>query len=102
LEVLKNKVGDCNEHAVLLTALLRAVGIPARVSVGLVYTRGKFFYHAWTEAYVGKWVSMDATLNQMPVDATHIKLVHGGLDKQADIIGLIGKLKLKVIDYRYD
>ncbi len=102
LEVLKSKVGDCNEHAVLLTALLRAVGIPARVCVGLVYTRGKFFYHAWTEAYVGKWVSMDATLNQMPVDATHIKLVHGGLDKQADIIGLIGKLKLKVIDYGYD
>jgi len=102
LEVLKNKVGDCNEHAVLLTALLRASGIPARVCVGLVYTRGKFFYHAWTEAYVGKWISMDATLNQMPVDATHIRLARGGLDKQLDIIGLIGKLKLKVIAFGYE
>ncbi len=102
LEVLKSKVGDCNEHAVLLTALLRASGIPARVCVGLVYTRGMFFYHAWTEAYVGRWVSMDATLNQMPVDATHIKLIQGGLDKQLDLIGLIGKLRLKVIAYRYD
>ena len=27
LEVLKTRVGDCNEHAVLLTALLRASGI---------------------------------------------------------------------------
>jgi hypothetical protein len=102
LEVLKTGVGDCNEHATLLTALLRASGIPARLSIGLVYTRGKFFYHAWTEAYVGKWVSMDATLNQMPVDATHIKLVEGNLERQVEIAGLIGKLKLKVLDYRYD
>ncbi len=102
LEVLRTRVGDCNEHATLLTALLRASGIPARLCVGLVYTRGKFFYHAWTEAYVGEWISMDATLNQMPVDATHIKLIEGNLDKQVEIAGLIGALRLKVIDYRYD
>ena len=102
LEVLQTRVGDCNEHATLLTALLRASGIPARLSIGLVYTRGKFFYHAWTEAYMGKWVSMDATVDQMPVDATHVKLVEGNLDRQAEIAGLIGELKLKVLDYRYD
>jgi len=90
LEVLKTKVGDCNEHAVLLTALLRAVGIPARLCVGVVYSRGSFFYHAWTESYLGEWISMDATLNQMPADVTHIKLVQGGLDRQVEIIGLIG------------
>lgn len=102
LEVLRTRVGDCNEHATLLTALLRASGIPAKLSVGLVYTRGKFFFHAWTEAYVGKWISIDPTLNQMPVDATHIKLVEGNLDRQVEIAGLIGHLKLKVMDYRYD
>ena len=102
VEVLKTRVGDCNEHAVLLTALLRASKIPARECVGLVYANGRFFYHAWTEAYLGRWISMDATLNQMPTDATHIKLVHGGLEKQADIIALIGKLKLKILDYGYD
>ena len=101
LEVLKSKVGDCNEHAVLLTAFLRAAGIPARLCVGIVYTRERFFYHAWTESWLGDWVSMDATLNQMPVDATHIKLVEGGLDKQVEIISLIGKIRLKVNDYRY-
>jgi hypothetical protein len=51
---------------------------------------------------VGEWISMDATLNQMPVDATHIKLIEGNLDKQVEIAGLIGALRLKVIDYRYD
>jgi transglutaminase-like putative cysteine protease len=102
LEVLNKRIGDCNEHSVLLTALLRASGIPARVCVGLVYTRGGFYYHAWTEGYLGEWVSMDATLNQMPVDATHIKLVEGGLRRQVEIINLIGKIGLKVIDYGYD
>ena len=102
LQVLKTRVGDCNEHAVLLTALLRASGIPARVCVGIVYARGKFFYHAWNEAFLGTWISIDAALNQIPADATHIKLVEGGLDKQVDIIGLIGKLSLEIIDYGYD
>jgi len=102
LEVLKTKVGDCNEHATLLTALLRASGIPARLCIGLVYTRQKFFYHAWTEAYVGEWISLDATLNQMPADVTHIKLLEGNLDKQVEVVGLVGTLRLEVLDYRYD
>ncbi len=102
LEVLRAGVGDCNEHATLATALLRALGIPARIVVGLVYTRGKFFYHAWSEAYVGEWLSMDPTLNQMPVDATHIKLLEGNLDRQVDLLGLIGRLELKVMDFEHD
>ncbi len=102
LEVLKTRMGDCNEHATLLTALLRASGIPAKISIGLIYTRGKFFYHAWTEAYAGEWISMDGTLNQMPVDVTHIKLIEGNLEKQVEIAGLMGALKLKILGYRHD
>lgn len=98
LETLEKGVGDCNEHAALLTALLRASGIPARVCIGLVYTRGRFFYHAWTEAFLyGQWVTMDPTLNQMPADATHIKLAQGRLGKQVQIIRLMGRLGLEVI-----
>jgi hypothetical protein len=102
LEVLQTKVGDCNEHATLLTALLRAVGIPARVCVGLVYMRDKFYYHAWTEAWLGTWISMDATLHQMPADATHIKLVEGSLSQQMEIARLIGQIRIQVIDFRHD
>ncbi len=102
LEVLRTKVGDCNEHATLATALLRALGIPARIAVGLVYTRGRFFYHAWSEAYVGEWISLDPTLNQIPVDATHIKLLEGNLDRQVDLLGVIGKLGLTVMEYEHD
>lgn len=101
-EVLKTRAGDCNEHAVLLAALLRASGTPARLCAGLVYARGKFYYHAWTECWLGQWISMDATLNQMPADATHITLTRGNLEKQTAIIALMGKIKIKVLDYRYD
>ncbi|MBW2064084.1 MAG: transglutaminase domain-containing protein [Deltaproteobacteria bacterium] len=102
LEVLRTRQGDCNEHATLVTALLRAAGIPARIVIGLVYSRQKFFYHAWTEAYLGKWVSLDATMNQMPVDVTHIKLLEGNLDKQVEIAGLIGNLRIKILGYGHD
>jgi hypothetical protein len=102
LEVIRARAGDCNEHATLLTALLRAVGVPARICVGLVYARDKFFYHAWTEAYVGEWITMDATLNQMPADVSHVRLTRGNLDKQVEIIGVIGKLELEVVDFEYD
>lgn len=99
-QILRHRKGDCNEHATLLTALLRAVGIPARMAAGLIYKDGKFYYHAWNEAYLDRWISMDATLNQMPADATHIKLVDGGIDKQIQIVGMIGNLSLTILDYR--
>lgn len=102
VEVLRTRVGDCNEHATLLATLLRAVKIPSRISIGLVYTKGKFFYHAWTEAYVGQWLTMDATLNEMPADATHIKFLEGNLDKQVEILGLIDSIRVRVLDYQYD
>jgi len=99
-QILRHRKGDCNEHATLLTALLRAVGIPARMTVGLVYKDGKFYYHAWNEAYLDRWISMDAILNQIPADATHIKLIDGGIDKQIQIVGMIGNISLTIVEYR--
>ncbi len=51
-EVLRTKVGDCNEHTALYVAMARALGIPARIAVGLVYIHGAFYYHAWPEVYL--------------------------------------------------
>ena len=98
-KILANKKGDCNEHATIMTALLRAAGIPARTVVGLVYKDGKFYYHAWNEAYINRWISMDATLNQMPADATHIKLISGGIEQQIQLVGIIGNLEINILDY---
>jgi hypothetical protein len=38
-------------------------------------------------------------MNQLPADATHIRFVEGGLDKQLEIIRLIGMLQLEVLNY---
>ncbi|MBW1709000.1 MAG: transglutaminase domain-containing protein [Deltaproteobacteria bacterium] len=98
VEVLKTKVGDCNEHAFLATALLRASGVPARVVVGVLYFEDRFYYHAWVEAYWGRWMAVDPVLGQTPADATHIRFMTGGLDRQAEMVRVIGRLKIDIIE----
>jgi hypothetical protein len=101
VQILENRVGDCNEHAVLMTAMARAAGIPATVEAGLVYQRGRFYYHAWNALYLsqwGGWVTADATLGQFPADVTHIRLVRGEADRQLDLLGLIGRLKIEILE----
>lgn len=100
VEVLRQKVGDCNEHAVLFTALVRSAGIPAHMQAGIIYQGGKFFYHAWAVVNLGAWVSVDPLLNQIPADATHIHLVEGDLDKQLEIVKVIGRLQVEVLEAR--
>ncbi|HVO95926.1 MAG TPA: transglutaminase-like domain-containing protein [Terriglobales bacterium] len=97
LEVLRTKKGDCNEHTVLFNALARAAGIPAKTIVGVVYMRGAFYYHAWSEIWLGQWVSLDSVLNQFPADVTHVKFLEGEIDRQIDILQLIGNLKIEVL-----
>jgi hypothetical protein len=99
-EVLTSRRGDCNEHATLLTALARAAGIPARLVAGVVYANDAFYYHAWTELWLGAWVSADSVFDQMPVDATHVKLVEGGPEQQMALAGMIGKLSFRVEEAR--
>ncbi|MBN2106175.1 MAG: transglutaminase domain-containing protein [Deltaproteobacteria bacterium] len=99
LEVLEKKQGDCNEHAVLLTALCRAAGVPSRVAAGLVHLNGSFFYHAWCEVFLGSWVSVDPTMDQVPADVSHIKFVDGDLENQISILKLIGKLEIDVLEF---
>jgi hypothetical protein len=104
-EVLRTRVGDCNEHTALYVALARALGIPARIAVGLVHLRGAFYYHAWPEVYVaegrrGLWLPADPTLNQFPADATHLRLARGGLDKQAAILPAVGRARMSVLELK--
>ena len=76
-EVARNLSGDCTEHGVLTAALCRAVGVPARVAIGLVYVDhlGGFGFHMWNEVYVNRrWVAIDAAFDQSEVDAVHLKL----------------------------
>ncbi len=99
LATLENRIGDCNEHAVLMAALARASGIPAKVEAGLVYLKGRFYYHAWNSVYLGKWITVDSLFGQIPADATHIRLVSGNQKQQLDLMNVIGKIRLEIITY---
>jgi hypothetical protein len=46
----------------------------------------------------GHWLPVDPTLNQFPADATHLRLARGGLDQQAVILPLLGRLEMTVLD----
>jgi transglutaminase-like putative cysteine protease len=102
VEVLKTREGDCNEHTTLFVALARSLGLPSKIAIGLVYHKGNFYYHAWPEVYVGRWVAMDPTLGESLADATHIKLLEGDLEQQAKLMQIIGKIKLSIRSVSYD
>ena len=57
--------GDCTEQTLLLCALLRGRGIPARAAAGFVYVPqlNAFAPHLWTEAWLeGMWFPLDSTM----------------------------------------
>jgi len=107
-EVFRSLEGDCTEHSVLHIALCRSIGIPARGVSGLMYSDGRFAYHMWSEVYVDDWRAVDSTWplidKRQFVDATHIKLATSLLDDNMPIdlgqklLGLIGKLKIEVVE----
>ncbi|MGA7827248.1 MAG: transglutaminase-like domain-containing protein [Geobacteraceae bacterium] len=103
LETLEKRSGNCQSHARLYTSLARAAGIPTRFVSGLVYVEGKgFLYHSWAESYLGYWLPVDPTFDEIPANATHIKLVEG--DSPADLeplAGIIGAIRARVVDLKY-
>lgn len=109
-ECVRSRAGDCTEHAVLLCALLRTQGIPARVASGLLYVaesgavRNSYGWHMWTQALIdGSWVDLDAVLpGARRFDASHILTgtspADGGtLDTDlARIVDLMGDTEIEV------
>ncbi len=100
-DVLKSKVGVCRDYAILFASLARSAGVPCKVVSGLIYTEGAFYYHAWVECWVGKWVPFDATLPSDFVDATHVKLAEGDATRMFTLAKVIGALKVsEVVSYQ--
>lgn len=97
LATLRAGRGDCNEHTQLAVALARAAGIPARVAAGLAFLDGKFYYHAWPEIWLERWVAIDPTFGQFPADAAHLRFTVGGLGRQAELLRLMGPLRIDVL-----
>jgi len=102
LSTLETRQGDCNEHAVLFTALARAVGIPTRICLGLVWSEELqgFGYHAWAEVFIGEWTPTDPTLGQLIADATHITLLYGNIEQWFRLTSFINQLQLEVVNVK--
>jgi hypothetical protein len=100
-EVAASRVGDCSEHAVLVAAMCRAVGIPAQMVVGIAYVeefgglQERFGGHAWVQAYVGgKWVGLDSAFKSVGLEGYgpgHIALAVGN-GEPADFFNLVTTL----------
>ncbi len=79
--------GDCGQQTLLLIALLRLNGIPARWQSGMVFAENGYDnIHDWGQVYLAPygWVPMDVTTGQLhpaaPADAPLQWFYLGGLD----------------------
>jgi hypothetical protein len=91
-QVLDRKHGDCTEHTLLVVALLRAAGIPARDVGGLMYedTTGRFYWHAWAQAAIeDRWVAVDGAWGQPVADVGHLAFDVNGRGNGGSAMGSI-------------
>ena len=82
-QTLNSRAGDCDDQAILLTTLLRIIGIPSYVQIGAIYTpqtaelsesiwqdhvqfvQMRIGWHGWAVVYVPPW-------GWLPVDLTYV------------------------------
>jgi len=108
---LRVKAGDCDDHVVLVSAMLQSVGIPVRYVV--IGKDRDSFSHIYTEALIGsRWVAVDTTLAgnigtsaNMPVKKCYLQKPGAGLSSALSSLtdnlyvkwGLIGLSLYKVV-----
>jgi hypothetical protein len=104
LDVLDARRAECQGHAYLYAALMRALDVPTRVVNGLVYSPefGGFLYHTWAESLVdGGWRAVDPTFGQSRADATHIALMRGEtLSDLTPLVDWVGNTRIEVLEAR--
>lgn len=98
--VAKDLTGDCTEYAMLAAAMCRAVGIPSRTAMGVIYATDKkghpvLAYHMWFEVYVsGQWVPLDATRGEGGIGPGHIKITHDSWHEEKSFAPLLPVLRV--------
>ena len=106
-EVVESKQGDCSEHAVLLAAMCRAVGIPAQVVMGMAYVeefgglRHVFGGHAWARAFVGgKWVDLDGAMNGFEPGHITLAVGNGNPESFFQMLTSLGYFRIAKVEVR--
>ena len=75
-EVLAGGRGKCTEYSTLFASMARAVGIPTRVVLGERMVAGNWMGHMWNEAWVGRWITVDTTTNEVDRAFLLLKFIH--------------------------
>lgn len=61
-KTLEFEQGDCDDHSILVAALLESIGHPARFRA--ISTGGSAFNHVYVETRIGpRWLSVETTEN---------------------------------------
>lgn len=103
LDLIERKSGDCKAYAMLVIALAKASGLPAREISGLLYLGDNdqaFGGHAWAEVVIdGEWLPVDASIPLMRIGGGHIRFGEGeaGLSAFTAVMAA-GGMSLRVVD----
>ena len=99
----------------LSAAMCRAVGVPSRTAIGLIYAEPKeaghrptLAFHMWTEVCIdGQWLAIDATLGRGSVSADHLKITDHSWHGVQSVVPLLpvtrvmlGKAKVEVLSVK--
>ena len=100
-EVLHCKQGKCSEFSTLFASLARSIGIPTRIVLGERLAGGQWVGHMWNEAYVGDWITVDTTVDEVGTSFSLIKLTHSDtvMGTQRARFGLTESLEIEVVDF---
>ncbi len=101
-EILERKTGKCSEYAILFASLARAVGIPTRIVLGERLVEGQWMGHMWNEAYVGDWVTVDASADEVGASFSLLKFIHSARVRGTQPLrwALTDSLELSIVGFR--
>lgn len=95
-DVLALRRAGADGKARLFVAMVRSLGIPARVVTGLAAApRAALLGHAWAEVWFDGWVAVDPTVGDMPASAGLLRLREGGRSRPADLVPLVAALRIE-------
>lgn len=98
LATLRSRRGSAAHHVHLFVALARAAGIPARPVRGLVASGPDMLSHVWAEVWLGStWLPVDPTRGELPASASHLRLLVGGVEVQAELERLVSRATRTVL-----
>ncbi len=79
-QILEQKIGSCEEHTWLYTALARSSGIPTRVVAGWVEQNGEVDAHMWAESWIPEngWIYVEPSNREFrAIGVAHLKQYTG-------------------------